>query len=370
MTSESTTEKVKHAAARISMPAWLAIGAIAIALLASGIAVMAWYQVAVTGRLEAGAQRSVVERVSGDFESLRETQRDVAGRLEALQQELAELKGDTARVLEDEVRARRDALDQFRREFEALSDSVQRVYEDLGRSVDTWMLEEAEQLLLLANQRLSLVNDTGLAMTALRLADHKLQEIGEPSLIPVRGRIADELAALSSVPALDVTGAALRIDAMRERIGDMPLSGDMDRPEWELGEPGERPEAADGEGGVREFAREVIDDLGALVRVRRVEETRLPRLKPVQRFLVHENLRLLLSGAQYALLRNDGEIFIREISSARSWIEKYYDGEADPVGRFVAELDELADLPITREVPSIDGSLELLRETIGERASR
>lgn len=370
MTSESTNEKAKQAAARVSMQMWFIIGAISIALMATGIAVLAWYQVAVTARLEAGAQRSVFERVAGDFDSLRDRQKDIASHVASLDERLAVLKGDTNRVLEEEARARRDGLDQFRREFDALSDSVQRVHEDLGRSVDTWMLEEAEQLLLLANQRLSLVNDTVMAMTALRLADAKLQEIGAPSLIPVRGLIADEIAALAAIPLLDVTGAALRIDALRGRIDDMPLSGDLDRPEWEFGEQDEAAGSGEGQGAVREFAREVMGDLSALVRVRRVDETRLPRLKPVQRFLVHENLRLLLSSAQYALIRNDGAVFVNEIGSARVWIEKYYDSKDKRVEEFMIELDDLAGLPVTRQTPSISDSLERLREVIRERASR
>lgn len=377
MTSEPNSDKAHGVAGRIPAATWLGIAAIAVALLAAAAAAFSWYLVAVTGRLEVGEQRAVVDRVSGDFDELRQAQRDVDERIRSLDSRLDDINGSlrssiqalesqTSQSLEQEAQASRRRAEDFRREFDALSESVGRMYEALGRSVDTWMLEEVEQLLLLANQRLSLVEDAGLAITALSLADQKLEEIGDPALIPVRGRIADELAALDAVPKIDVSGAALRLDAMLDRVAVMPLSQDLEGPEWQFGESPDDTAPGD-EGGMKEFVRGVLDDLGELVRIKRVDETRLPRLKPVQRFLVHENLRLRLSGAQYALLKGYATLFGENLTAAREWTARYYDVADASVQKFLADLDELAALPVTRDLPSIDGSLELLRETMSER---
>lgn len=367
MTSDPKSETRQRPAIPATATAWLAVAALVVALLAVAAAVFAWYQVAVTGRLEVSAQRSVVDRIAGELDGIARAQEGAGEKIESLATRLGELESATDAALTAEARARSEALDDFRGEFDRLAQSLAQVYEDLGRSVDSWMLEEAEQLLLLANQRLQLSRDTGLATTALRLADEKLAEIGDPSLIPVRGRIADELAALGALPDVDVAGAALRIEALLSVVGEMPLSGDLERPEWEFGEAVEAADAKAAEGGIGAFARGMLDDLGNLVRIRRVDETRLPRLKPVQRFLVHENLRLTLSAAQLALLRGDVELYRRNIDAAREWTGRYYDAGAEPVRRFDGELESLAALPLTRELPPIDGSLELLRETIAKR---
>ncbi len=357
-------------APRLAPATWLALAALVVAVLAAGAAGYAWYQSAVTARLESVDQRNLVQRVAGEFDEIKQAQGQFEQRFDALGERLAALQSQTDAALAAASRERTEAIEALRGEVDLLSTSVEQVYTDLGRSVDTWMLEEAEQLLLLANQRLALVHDAALASTALRLADAKLAEIGDPRLTPVRERIAEELAVLGAMPRLDVSGAALRLAALMEEVPGMALAQDLQRPEWQSGEAPPDAEADGSAGTMERFAREVLDDLGNLVRVRRVDEARLPKLTPVQRFLVHENLRLQLSGAQYALLRGDGELFRANLDAARQWAGRYLDVGAEPVRSLLDAIDEMSALPVDRETPSIAGSLEALRAVMLERASK
>ncbi len=357
-------------AARLSAVAWMALAALVVAVLAAIAAGYAWYQSAVTARLEAGDQRGVVERVADGFDDVRQAQAGFEQRFDALGERLAALESESAAALEQASRERRDALAEIRSEMEALSASVEQVYTDLGRSVDTWMLEEVEQLLLLANQRLALAHDAELAATALDLADAKLAEIGDPALVPVRERIANERAALAALPRLDVEGAALRLASLMETVSGMPLAQDMRRPEWESGDAPDEASSAAETGGVERFAREVLDDLGNLVRVRRVDQARLPKLTPVQRFLVDENLRMKLTAAQLALLRGNGALYRQSLQGASDWAQRYLHTDAEPVRQLLEALDQLAALPLDRDVPSVDGSLAQLREVMSERAGQ
>lgn len=356
-------------AARLSAVAWLALVALVVAILAAIAAGYAWYQSAVTARLEAGDQRGVVERVAADFDEIRRVQAGFEQRFDSLGERLAGLESESAAALAQASRERGEAIAALRAEMESLSASVEQVYTDLGRSVDTWMLEEVEQLLLLANQRLALVHDAELAATALDLADAKLAEIGDPALVSVRERIADERAALAALPRLDVAGAALRVASLMETVPGMPLAQDMRRPAWERGEADVESTEDEG-GGVERFAREVLDDLGNLVRVRRVDEARLPKLTPVQRFLVDENLRMKLSAAQLALLRGDGALYRQNLQAAADWARRYLHVDAEPVANLLVTIDQLAALPLDRELPSIDGSLAQLRKVKTERAAQ
>jgi uroporphyrin-III C-methyltransferase len=354
---------------RMDANLWLAVAALVISLLAAGAAVFAWYQAAVTTRLEAGDQRGAVQRLSTDFEELKQSRTEVADQLEALRTRMTSLEQETQRSMQDEARERDASIAGFRSEFNELSASVERVYDDLGRSVDTWFLEETEQLLLLANQRLTLARDAALASTALRLADAKLEEIGDPALLPIRRQIAEELAALGALPSVDTSGAALRLSAAMENIESLPLAEDMQGPEWQSGDAVSPEPPADGE-GVEHFARQVLADLGNLVRVRRVDETRMPKFTPVHRFLIHENLRLNLAAAQFALLRDDVVVYQTTLEAAREWTQRYFDSSAEPVTRVVDDLNQLAALPLDQELPSINRSLELLRDAITERKAR
>lgn len=350
-----------------SAATWLSAAALLVALIAAFASVFAWYQVAVTARLEAGSQRTVVDRVAADYQSLKQAQDVYDARFDEFAGRLAALAEETRAMLAEGDDAREQALAGLRASFEELSASVRQVYAEIGRSVDTWMLEEAEQLLLLAHQRLALVGDADLAATALRLADGKLEEIGDPVLSPVRQHIADELAALDALPDADIEGAALRLSALSASVPNLPLSRDMERPEWQTGEAEPVPEET--AGGVERFAREVLDDLGNLVRIRRVDEATMPKLKPVQRFLVHENLRMHLLLAQQALLRGHGELYRENLDAASDWATRYLATEMQPVVALREEIEALRALPLDRELPSIAESLARLRAVMAERAT-
>src|SRR5690606_13361385 len=164
-------------AAPASAALWLAVAALVVALAAAGAAAVAFYQAAVTARLETGEQRGLVERLASEQDAVVERQGQVAARVDHIGARLDGLERSLTSALDQESRRRESALADFRSEFDALAGSVEQVYEDLGRSVDTWVLEEVEQLLLLANQRLTLAADTALAIAALEIADAKLGDI-------------------------------------------------------------------------------------------------------------------------------------------------------------------------------------------------
>lgn len=375
MTTETSAEQAATGgesarAVPASAALWLAVAALVVALAAAGAAAVAFYQGAVTARLETGEQRGVVERLASEQGAAVERQAQLAMRVDDIGAHLDEFERSLSSALDQESSRRESALADFRAEFDALAGSVEQVYEDLGRSVDTWVLEEVEQLLLLANQRLTLAADTALAVAALEIADAKLGDIGDPALLPVRRQLAEELAALDRVPELDVDGAALRLGALMNNVGDLPLAQDMQRPEWQTGEATGGAGDDTGAGGVERLAREMLADLGNLVRVRRVDETRAPRLTTVQRFLVDENLRLMLAGARQALLEGRAAVYRQDLEAAREWMTRYIAMDSDVAVNFGDELKALAALPVERELPPIDGSLALLRELIAERGGR
>ena len=375
MTTETSAEQAATGgesarAVPASAALWLAVAALVVALAAAVAAAVAFYQGAVTARLETGEQRGVVERLASEQGAAVERQAQLAMRVDDIGAHLDEFERSLSSALDQESSRRESALADFRAEFDALAGSVEQVYEDLGRSVDTWVLEEVEQLLLLANQRLTLAADTALAVAALEIADAKLGDIGDPALLPVRRQLAEELAALDRVPELDVDGAALRLGALMNNVGDLPLAQDMQRPEWQTGEATGGAGDDTGAGGVERLAREMLADLGNLVRVRRVDETRAPRLTTVQRFLVDENLRLMLASARQALLDGRAAVYRQDLEAAREWMTRYIAMDSDVAVNFGDELKALAALPVERELPPIDGSLALLRELIAERGGR
>jgi len=313
-----------------------------------------------------------VSKLKGNVE---EQYSKLRGEVEGSQAKFNDLIDNAQTSLAGQIEAdkstRAQELDGFRGEFNELSTSVSKVYQDLGRSVDTWAVEEVENLLSLANQRLQLAGDVDVAATALGLADARLAEIGDPGFTNVRAAIADEINALNAVETVDVPGLALNLASMSGSVDALPLPA----PKPEI----QTPAAAGGDATqqtangsktdrLKAMAKTVLKDMGSMVKVKNVDETRKPSLPVEQEYFIYENLRLLLNSAQLALLRGAGGTYKQNLDTADTWVGDHFDTEADAVKDFSGKIGELSGVTITPALPDISNSLNELRKILQARS--
>ena len=378
--TESVVTKAEMAAAAM-MPgapssggrgAGLALGIIAlvVSIVAFLVAGYLWYQSEVSAKLESGKKDSQLMGFSQQLAAGTERAADLKSKQEALTTAHGELRqqllGQEAKLLDtlhDDKRERSTEIDALRAEFQNLSDSVSKVYQQLNRSLDSWTVEEVEQLLLLANHRLQLSRNVDMAVTALQLADQRLEDFGDPQFLPVRKALAAEIATLDAVTRIDMPGLTLQLAGLAGAVDGLPLSRqvrpeDTPLPEVEL-EATER---------VANAARQIWNDLRGLVRVKEIDTTRKPLLMPEQHYFVTENLKIALNSAQFALLRDDPAAYQRNLNNAKTWIGEMFDNSDAAVKNLITEIDALLAEPVQVELPDISGSLAALREVISVRS--
>ena len=270
------------------------------------------------------------------------------------------------RTLRQDLNSMQESLRGVQDGQNALKQSMEKLFQDLGKSRGEWALEEVEQLLLLANDRLRLARDVDTAVTALKAADKRMAELANPALFGVRRLVADEIAVLGSVPKTDTTGLALRLNALANIVTKLPLAVQSQFHQAETAAP--EPAAPRAETGWRQAAQEFWQDVLGLIRVQKVTEARAPLLAPEQQYFLRENLRLTLAGAQVALLRDDGKTFHANIANARKWLEDYFDVGADPVRNALAELRTMQQVIFTDDLPDISASLTALHKVKSAKA--
>jgi len=242
----------------------------------------------------------------------------------------------------------------------ALRTAVDGLRAELGRSQTQWMVSEAEQLLLIANRRLQLARDVPAALAALRAADRQLEMLGDPALLPVRRQIATEIAQLEAIERTDIPGIALRLGTLAQNIEQLPLSPDVRALSERVAA---APAPEDGEAAGQSIWR----DLMSLVRIRRHEGVQRPLLPPEQQYFVRENVRLMLYGAQHALLQGNAAMYQQNLGTAATWLREYYDRGAPAVAGLIEELEKLRGTAIMSELPDISASLDMLRKASGRQ---
>lgn len=320
---------------------WLAL---LLAIIAGAGTVYLWYRFEVQKTHE---QEIASVNLLGELKAVSERTRA----LEKQQDKLADDQGQLSQLIEQELEASVAALGQRQQE---LTNSVTKIYDSLDRSIDSWALEEVEQLLRMANHSVSLEGDATNAIIALELADKRLAELGNPEFLEVRRLIAEETSQLKAIKQVDIPGIALRLATLAANVGELPLVSEPERP---VAEEETAADPTQSENAWTEAGQALLADLQDLVRIQNVTTSAKPLLSPEQRYFLVANLRLMLSGAQIAALRTDTGTFKANLEQAAQWLNDYFDTNDQAVQSMWNEIKEISGHNLTTERPKITGSI-------------
>jgi uncharacterized protein HemX len=280
---------------------------------------------------------------------------DVVGTLNRLQAQDKELRESLTPIEEDMVLVRENQS--------IIRSALDKLQGEMVRNRTEWMLSEAEQLLVIANHRLQLARDVSSALSALRAADRQLMQVARPDLLPIRREIAREISQLEAIEKTDVAGIALKLANLAAAVDQLPLVLQA-----RASAPAATPAVASADADWRDSARGLWKDLIGLVRIRYDIEGRPPLLAPEQQYFLRENVRLLLYGAQHAILQGNTSIYRQNLETVRRWVKEYFDSQAQVVVSLQSDIDILMGVKLAAELPPVSASLEALRQLPGRKS--
>lgn len=228
----------------------------------------------------------------------------------------------------------------------------------------TWILYEVEYLLLNANDRLMLEADVAGAVRALEAASQRLAVAADPQLLPVRRRIAEEMAQLRAIPQPDVEAIALTLSALAAGVEDMPLAARVPDKFDGTAETVSKPPP---QGRWDRFVQMMARALRGLAVIRRENKPLEPLLPPDQAFFLYQNLQLKLENARLSALRHDTDGFRASVTDARQWLQTYFAADHPQVAAAIRQLTEFEREQLGWTLPDVTGSLDLLRREMEAR---
>ncbi len=290
-----------------------------------------------TGWQKINQQQSLITAQQQQLEQIRQQQIQVSGQVQKqLQQntlaqntELTTLKETIAAFLKQNQHSRRD-----------------------------WLIAEAEYLIKLANHRLVLVGDVATSIHALRAADERLREVGNPRFIPLRQALAFDIQQLNSVPVIDIVGLSLQLNAIQKQIEALPLKTPDPQTIEQKNQQATQLSQAD---GWKKIPAAIWQDLLKLFQIQTHNERIQPLLSPEHRFFLVQNLKLQLEQARLALLNNQPVIYKDRIQQAQQWIKRYFDNQHSLSQAVNKNLAELSQIKLNVALPDISSSLTTLQ---------
>lgn len=314
---------------------------------------------------------------------IRRLRADVAGRLQSGESMNTETRilVKSAQESARELQAKVTVLESRQAEAQSQQLALEQLYQELAKSRDEWALAEIEQVLSTASQQLQLAGNVQGALIALQNADTRLSHSDSAQFIAIRRSIARDLDRLKSLPTVDVTGIALRLDSLIAQIDGMPLlSGEKPvsqavppktsrragRNEQAAAKPSAKTAAVgDWLDTVEEkwnsWTSEMWTDVRQLIRIRSVETPEALLLSPSQAYFVRENLKLRLMNARLALLARNESAFRSDLIAAQDGITRYFDTRARQTQTALALLKQVQGSNLAIQMPTLSDTLSAVR---------
>ena len=280
--------------------------------------------------------------------------------LQGQQQRLTELQA----VIQDQSEAQKQIDEALQGELGTLHERQEVVTEAVDELLKTsrhlrheWLVAEAEYLVNLASHRLILAQDVKTAITALKAADDRLRETGDPSLIVLRKAIAEDINNLKAIALPDITGLSLQLSAIVQDVDELPLL----TPEPETAAQRLKGPARPPVENWQELPAAMWEDMKKLVIIRDHQGPIKPLLSPEQHFFLSQNLKLQLEQARLALLTGENEVFHERLDTAQGWISNWFDPENNRTINMLAQLKELDAVNVQPSLPELTRTYQALQ---------
>ena len=300
---------------------------------------------------------------------------DSRASLDALQQTLTQKAGAASGVSKD-VQARAEHADKTAREnsarlaalegkvgdFAGQAAALNSLYQEQSRNREDWMLAEIEHALNLAGQQLQLAGNVAAASSTLEAIDARLAKLDKPQFIPLRKALGQDLGLLKAAPAVDVVGLTVKLDRLAASADSLPLTIDHTR---SSPTPATGSHVASAVPAWQRLGEQLLDDIGQLIRVRRMDKPEALLLSPEQAFFLRENLKLHLLGARIAVLQHQDGPFRADLAASERYVQHYFDTQSSATHTWLATLNEIKTAQLSVRVPDITASLRAVRALQG-----
>ena len=297
-------------------------------------------------------------------------QQNNASQLKAIERERADILASienvtrTNQTLESTVAELKSQNEQLALQAES---TLQQLNNMEGRRPADWLIAEADYLVRMAGRKLWLENDVRTAILLLVNADKRLKSLADPSVLPVRATLAEDIQTLQQLNSVSQSSVALALTGMMAQIDKLPLDT-FEKPEDSNAQDTTLSESADDwQENLAKVWRSLVDDF---LTVKSIEGPVEPVLSLEAQFLAKEQLRLQLMHAQTAALQGDEGLYSQSLQYAQTLLTEKFDTEKSQVTGFMDALQNLSATDIARPIPTELASQKPLERLLDSRVKQ
>ncbi|PMK02806.1 uroporphyrinogen-III C-methyltransferase [Vibrio sp. 10N.261.55.A7] len=236
-----------------------------------------------------------------------------------------------------------------------------------GRRPNDWLLAETDYLVKLAGRKLFLEQDVVSATILMEDADQRIASLNDPSLVPLRKAMANDITQLKSVPVIDRDGLVLRLTALQQQVDALPLANAI-LPEAQVVE---KPVVSE---DIVEWQKNLMTSLKDFsenfITYRTRDGNVIPLLSPEQDFYLRENIKAKLETAIRATYAEQEEVYTIALTTANKWAQSFFNVDDNSVKEFGATIEFLGAQNIQVDYPVKLSTQNIISDVINERLRR
>ncbi len=234
-----------------------------------------------------------------------------------------------------------------------------------GRRPADWLLAEADYLVRMAGRKVWLEKDTKTAILLLENADQRLKELSDPSVIPVRGLISQDIQTLRQVNGVDRVKLALSLSGFLSQADKLQVKT-FTRPQDTSEEEALSESVSDWKDNLAKVWHAIVDDF---ISVRRTDAPVTPLMTTEEIWLYKEQLKLQVMQAQSAAMSGDSELYTQSLNNAAALLNDKFDTAAPEVQGALQTLSDLADTDVKENMPEQLASMAPLQRLLESRVN-
>ncbi|MBH9742030.1 uroporphyrinogen-III C-methyltransferase [Vibrio navarrensis] len=282
----------------------------------------------------------------------------------SLTQQMNQVKADTAQQASSTLHKAEVELAQQQKSIESLQLAMADVK---GRRPNDWLLAEADYLVKLAGRKLFLERDATSATHLMESADQRIATLNDPSLVPLRKAMANDITKLKTIPIIDRDGLVLRLTALQQQVDQLPLANAI-LPEAKAVE---KTEVSEDISNWQDNLLTSLKDFSQnFITFRTRDGNVIPLLSPEQHFYLKENIKAKLETAIKAVYLEQGELYTIALTTAESWSESFFNPDDNAVKEFNRSLKQLSQQNVQVAYPVKLETQNQLADVIRERLRR
>lgn len=235
------------------------------------------------------------------------------------------------------------------------------------RHPNDWILAEVEYLVSLAGRKIWLEGDIKSSIALLLAADQRVVELNDASLSPLRAAFLEDINALEALPKRDPDGVVLALSSLERRINKLVIAG-LTMPDVASNEETElSSDIHDWQGNLAKSWQGFVESFIVINK----RDTKIEALlSPKQHWYLKENLGNSIAKAEFAVYREQQQVYDIALANASNLLKNYYDLNDSSTKHFYKSIQRLSKRKVSINYPSQLRSAPILERVIQERVNK